>query len=350
MPDLSSLLFGGGWGCPWGCSTRRRFISVAGGRSISDQKNLDGLSPVKKVWMARDGWRSEIPWTCEVNHPTNWERGSSPPWTNPRREAMVGLGRALAKKFNSNSFANRSNEDIEAGLRREYQVLAGPLRVVGKARNINVQGHLSMECSGVLCWVTPAIVRLDGRESEGGRERLVFLNQIAGATLRPSWRRSRESCASFYGGSASGGALRFRVTGHSVCGGAVVRADCAWTWLVRPRKASAVTTDHERRREKSFSKNNSGSALLWRPPWLAEGGKVGSRRDPSDGQVSSVVHFSIPQRRRGAGAFIVSAIGYSYLISLLPLFLTISSYLSTTPVVLAMRHAPAGKGCRPYLC
>ncbi|RWW40500.1 hypothetical protein BHE74_00054086 [Ensete ventricosum] len=27
-----------------------------------------------------------------------------------------------------------------------------------------------------------------------------------------------------------------------------------------------------------------------------------------------------------------------------------SSYLSTTPAVLAVRRAPAGEGCRPYLC
>ncbi|RZS03293.1 hypothetical protein BHM03_00033460 [Ensete ventricosum] len=38
---------------------------VVGGRSISDQKNLDGLSLVKNAWMARDGWRSGIPWTCD---------------------------------------------------------------------------------------------------------------------------------------------------------------------------------------------------------------------------------------------------------------------------------------------
>ncbi|RRT83423.1 hypothetical protein B296_00017726 [Ensete ventricosum] len=110
---------------------------LTGDRSISDQKNLDGLSLVKNAWMARDGWRFGIPWTCEVNRPTNWERGSSLPWTNPKREAVVSLGRALARKFNSNSFANRSNEDIEVGLRREYQVLAGPLSVVGKARHIS---------------------------------------------------------------------------------------------------------------------------------------------------------------------------------------------------------------------
>ncbi|RWW42172.1 hypothetical protein BHE74_00052297, partial [Ensete ventricosum] len=36
--------------------------------------------------------------------------------------------------------------------------------------------------------------------------------------------------------------------------------------------------------------------------------------------------------------------------SLLPLLLTMSSYLSTTPVVLVVRRAPPGEGCRPYLC
>ncbi|RZR88392.1 hypothetical protein BHM03_00015957 [Ensete ventricosum] len=41
------------------------------------------------------------------------------------------------------------------------------------------------------------------------------------------------------------------------------------------------------------------------------------------------------------GAFIVSTIGHSYLISLLPLLLIIPSYLSTTPTVLAVRRAPA---------
>ncbi|RRT34343.1 hypothetical protein B296_00041501 [Ensete ventricosum] len=79
-------------------------------------------------------------------------------------------------------------------------------------------------------------------------------------------------------------------------------------------------------------------------------GRVGSRRDPSDGQVSSVVGFAIPLLRRGAGGFIVSVVGHSYLISLLPLLLIMSSYLSTTPTVLAMRRAPVGEGCRPYLC
>ncbi|RZR76159.1 hypothetical protein BHM03_00000786 [Ensete ventricosum] len=79
-------------------------------------------------------------------------------------------------------------------------------------------------------------------------------------------------------------------------------------------------------------------------------GRVGSRRDPSDGQVSSVVGFVIPLPRRGAGAFIVSDVGYSYLVTLLSLWPTMSSYPSTTLVVLAVRRASAGRGCRPYLC
>ncbi|RRT59464.1 hypothetical protein B296_00016884 [Ensete ventricosum] len=79
-------------------------------------------------------------------------------------------------------------------------------------------------------------------------------------------------------------------------------------------------------------------------------GRVSSRRDLSDGQVSAMVDFAISLLCSGAGAFIVSVVGHSYLISLLSLLLTMLSYLSTMPVVLAMRRAPACEGCRPYLC
>ncbi|RZR98501.1 hypothetical protein BHM03_00027860 [Ensete ventricosum] len=79
-------------------------------------------------------------------------------------------------------------------------------------------------------------------------------------------------------------------------------------------------------------------------------GRVGSRHDPSDSQVRAVVDFSIPLSRRGAGVFIASVIGPSYLRALLPLRLTMSSYPSTIPLVLAVRCASAGKECRPYLC
>ncbi|RWV81788.1 hypothetical protein GW17_00056762 [Ensete ventricosum] len=79
-------------------------------------------------------------------------------------------------------------------------------------------------------------------------------------------------------------------------------------------------------------------------------GRVGSCRDPSDGEVSAMVDFAIPLPCRGARTFIVSDVGHSYLIILLPLRLTISSYLSTMPLVLAVRRASTGKECRPYLC
>ncbi|RWW54291.1 hypothetical protein BHE74_00039136 [Ensete ventricosum] len=68
-------------------------------------------------------------------------------------------------------------------------------------------------------------------------------------------------------------------------------------------------------------------------------GRVGSRRDPSDGQVSSVVDFVIPLIHRGAGAFIVIVTGRSYLRLLSSLLLTILLHLTTPSVVLAMRRA-----------
>ncbi|RRT56297.1 hypothetical protein B296_00016538 [Ensete ventricosum] len=69
-----------------------------------------------------------------VNRPTNWERGSSLPWINPKREAM---------------------------------------------------GHLGTECNDVLCRIAAAIVRLEGREYEGGRERLaLYLGSERGTAFR----------------------------------------------------------------------------------------------------------------------------------------------------------------------
>ncbi|RZR71726.1 hypothetical protein BHM03_00006861 [Ensete ventricosum] len=78
-------------------------------------------------------------------------------------------------------------------------------------------------------------------------------------------------------------------------------------------------------------------------------GRVGSRRDPSDDQVSLVVDFAIPPLRRGAGAFIAIVMGYPYLKPLSSLLLTISLYLTMSSVVLAARRAPAAGGCRPLL-
>ncbi|RRT64306.1 hypothetical protein B296_00019384 [Ensete ventricosum] len=180
----------------------------------------------------------------------------------------------------------------------------------------------------------------------------------AGVGVREAARASVTRC---YGGSASGRAPRFRATGDSVCEGAVMGADwavCAsspavisvrsWSligWVEPQGPAREVGCWNDGARV-GLKYSSSGRFLT---P-ARRSGWVGSRRDPSDGQVSSVVSFAIPLLRRGAGAFIVSAIGRSYLISLLSLLLTMSSYLSTMLAILTVRRAPAGRGCRSYLC
>ncbi|RWW14273.1 hypothetical protein GW17_00021970 [Ensete ventricosum] len=73
-------------------------------------------------------------------------------------------------------------------------------------------------------------------------------------------------------------------------------------------------------------------------------GRVGSRRDPSDGEVSSVVGFCDPLPRRGAEAYIVGVVGHPYLTTWLPLWLTMLLHTSTMPAVLAVGHASSGKG------
>ncbi|RWW59316.1 hypothetical protein BHE74_00033759 [Ensete ventricosum] len=110
---------------------------VVGGRSISDQKNLEGRSPTKNAWITKEGCASGTPRISAAKRPTNWPRDSSLPWVRLRSEVAVGLGWTLVKKFSSNSFASRSNDEIEDGLSRLYHIRAGPLRVVGKARHIS---------------------------------------------------------------------------------------------------------------------------------------------------------------------------------------------------------------------
>ncbi|RZS26751.1 hypothetical protein BHM03_00060134, partial [Ensete ventricosum] len=55
-------------------------------------------------------------------------------------------------------------------------------------------------------------------------------------------------------------------------------------------------------------------------------------------------------KKVGSGAFILGAVDYSYLITLLPLWLTLPSYPPTILAVIAMRRAFAVEGCQPYLC
>ncbi|RRT59146.1 hypothetical protein B296_00022129 [Ensete ventricosum] len=49
-------------------------------------------------------------------------------------------------------------------------------------------------------------------------------------------------------------------------------------------------------------------------------------------------------KKVGSGAYIVGVVAHPYLGTRLPLWLTLSSYASTTPVVLAVRDASTGEG------
>ncbi|RWV84359.1 hypothetical protein GW17_00053928, partial [Ensete ventricosum] len=91
-------------------------------------------------------------------------------------------------------------------------------------------------------------------------------------------------------------------------------------------------------------------------------------RTPSRGSAAGVVELGSGGGTSGravrARAYIVGVVDHPYLATWLPLWLTMSSYTSTTPVVLTVRHASAGKGVsltcvrsivrplgiRPYLC
>ncbi|RWW25209.1 hypothetical protein GW17_00010460, partial [Ensete ventricosum] len=104
----------------------------------------------------------------------------------------------------------------------------------------------------------------------------------------------------------------------------------------------------------SSSKSGWESARLPQPPRLVEGGPcalvrlrssrdgVGARLDgwiprtPSRGLAAGVVELGSGGGTSGVGAYIVSVVGHPYLATLLPLWLTMSSYPSTTPVVLAL--------------
>ncbi|RZR99534.1 hypothetical protein BHM03_00029099 [Ensete ventricosum] len=121
----------------------------------------------------------------------------------------------------------------------------------------------------------------------------------------------------------------------------------AWTWLVRLRKASAVTMSGA-----GFDAGvgNPGSVII-----LQKRLGVGMAAATSSANRGWPVYASSPASRSfryrvGARAFIVGVVDHSYLITLLPLWLTIPSYPPAMLAVLVMRRAFAGGGCRPYLC
>ncbi|RWW83472.1 hypothetical protein BHE74_00008018 [Ensete ventricosum] len=111
--------------------------TVDDGRSINDQTNMEGWSPIKNALITSEGWASGISRSSAANRLMNRASGSSLPCVRPRSDAAVGLERELTRKLSSNSFARESKEEMDDGLSRLYHIRVGPLRVVGKAWHIS---------------------------------------------------------------------------------------------------------------------------------------------------------------------------------------------------------------------
>ncbi|RZS15104.1 hypothetical protein BHM03_00046891 [Ensete ventricosum] len=98
----------------------------------------------------------------------------------------------------------------------------------------------------------------------------------------------------------------------------------AWTWLVRSRKAYAVTMN-----DAGFDagEGNPGSVIILQK----------RLRVDTAAMASSV-------GRGWSGAYIVGVVDHPYLATRLPLWLTLSSYASTTPIVLTVRDTSTSEG------
>ncbi|RRT31362.1 hypothetical protein B296_00048036 [Ensete ventricosum] len=169
----------------------------------------------------------------------------------------------------------------------------------------------------------------------------------------------------------------------------------AWTWLVRPRKASAVTMNGA---GFDAGEGNPGLVIILQK-WLgvdtavvassvgrgwscsvwcsvpeSPNGRSDDMGPPSSAKMlgENLLARMSGDSEPGSGsrllewwrAYIVGVVDHPYLATRLPLWLTLSSYTSTTPVVLAMRDASTGEGIgltcvrstvqllgyRPYLC
>ncbi|RWW60997.1 hypothetical protein BHE74_00031946, partial [Ensete ventricosum] len=112
--DLSVLLLGGPEDYPRACSAQGHFRS------------------------SKVGCASGTPRISVTKHVTNWAKGSLFPWLKQKREAVIGLGRALCRKFSSNSFASWSNEEIDDGFKQLYHIRTNPLSV---SKSIGILVH-----------------------------------------------------------------------------------------------------------------------------------------------------------------------------------------------------------------
>ncbi|RRT82034.1 hypothetical protein B296_00013576 [Ensete ventricosum] len=79
-----------------------------------------------------------------------------------------------------------------------------------------------------------------------------------------------------------------------------------------------------------------GSLVPRHGGWLLEWRSSGQEEAPQVGSGAGSC------KEVGSGAYIVGVVGHPYLATLLPLWLTMSSYPSTTPAVLAVGRTTAG--------
>ncbi|RZS16360.1 hypothetical protein BHM03_00048339, partial [Ensete ventricosum] len=196
-----------------------------------------------------------------------------------------------------------------------------------------VEGHLGAECGDVLRQVVAAIVGLKGREPEVGRERLGLYGIMVCTIPASAWTwlvRPRKASAvtmnsaGLDAGEGNPGSviiLQKRLGVSTAVVASSIGRGCSAGWMVTQSSAREVGCwNGGARAGRKYS--SSGQSLI---P-ARRSGRVGFRRDPSDGQVSSVVDFAIPLPRRGARAYIVGVVDHSYLLTRLPWWLTLSSY------------------------
>ncbi|RWW63796.1 hypothetical protein BHE74_00028999 [Ensete ventricosum] len=118
----------------------------------------------------------------------------------------------------------------------------------------------------------------------------------------------------------------------------------AWTWLVRQREASVVITNDA---GLDAGEGNPGSVIILQKRLGVGTATVASLVEPvcaSSPAIVSVRSWSSVGWVVPRGAFIVSVIGYSYMVTLLPLWPTMPSYPSITLVVLAVSRVITKRG------
>ncbi|RWW27406.1 hypothetical protein GW17_00008163 [Ensete ventricosum] len=96
--------------------------TVEDGRSTNNQKNLEAYNPIKKTCITNEGY---VGYSSDFACETYNKLGQGSVVLLARSDVTVGLGRALTKKFNSNSLMSWLKHETEDGLSRLYHIRVG---------------------------------------------------------------------------------------------------------------------------------------------------------------------------------------------------------------------------------